>query len=943
MRSLNLATRTMSLLVPLLATIATAQERGFAVERYDGTSAGSATFLVARPWYSDQRLFAVGLTVDGALAPLVPRLATGRGGIVPILSSVLTGHVDLAGSLFNRVQVSASLPVSLLERGSTEFVSQVGPLPQPAPGDPRVGVMVRLLGEADREAVSIHLGGDAWLPIGAAVTHQGDTGVRAMGRLVLAGAFGGVGRWGTELGFLYRPAASIGPPQLGMTAASEARVGVALGVSLWGQRLHLGPEAQYAVQVAGDNALTRNGMSLEVLAGLHLLLAENLLLGVSGGAGFLGAAGTPDARGIVRLAWAPRRDFDSDGVANVLDLCPNVPSGPRGKDGCPAIDDADSDGVPDAIDRCPYEPETINGIRDEDGCPEYELAQGTALAHVLAPKANAPQPKPAGAPQKSVTPPSPTATKTSKASEPADAPVATTQVGRPGDQPASSTPSKATAPEATAAAPKGALPTGEPEALAAKESAIAPPVLAFSETDSDGDGVPDEFDRCPSVPEDQDGFEDEDGCPEPDNDHDGIPDVKDSCPFEAETVNGVDDEDGCPDLGPDADGDGIADAVDRCPFEPETINGVRDEDGCPEPDEQPMQVALASLLAPPVASMTGGATVVSSEVLQHTALEQRDSDHDGVLDEADRCPLEPEDKDGFEDEDGCPEPDNDGDGLVDSKDQCPFEAETVNGWKDDDGCPDEHPDIDGDGVPYALDRCPFEPGDASDGCPHVALPALSLPGFPGSSSSPDSPTASPTAKKALAMADFDHDGVPDEADPCPMSAEDKDGFEDEDGCPEPDNDRDGIPDAKDKCPLEAETINGVKDDDGCPDVGVGAVTVEHGEVVIDRVVGFKPASATLQPTAGPLLQQVAATLRAHSTLAVEIAGHTDDTGSAVENIRLSKKRAEAIRAFLIKAGVAANRLKAAGYGPTRPRATNKTAEGREKNRRVEFLILGEKR
>jgi outer membrane protein OmpA-like peptidoglycan-associated protein len=386
-------------------------------------------------------------------------------------------------------------------------------------------------------------------------------------------------------------------------------------------------------------------------------------------------------------------------------------------------------------------------------------------------------------------------------------------------------------------------------------------------------------------------------CPALDFDHDGILNAADRCPTAPEDKDGFEDQDGCPD--PDNDHDGVPDASDKCV----DVAGPAANQGCPDTD----------------------------------------ADGDGVVDRLDKCPAQAEDKDGFEDDDGCPEPDNDHDGIADSKDTCPLEAETINGWQDEDGCPDEHPDVDGDGVPYAQDRCPFEAGDASDGCPHVALPALSLPGFPGLSSSADSPTASPTAKRALAMADFDHDGVPDEADPCPMSAEDKDGFEDEDGCPEPDNDHDGILDAKDKCPLEAETINGVKDDDGCPDVGAGAVTVENGQVVIDRVVGFKPASATLQPTAGPLLQQVAATLRAASTLAVEIQGHTDDTGSAVENIRLSKKRAEAIRAFLIKAGVSANRLKASGFGPTRPRASNKTAEGREKNRRVEFLILGEKR
>jgi outer membrane protein OmpA-like peptidoglycan-associated protein len=295
-----------------------------------------------------------------------------------------------------------------------------------------------------------------------------------------------------------------------------------------------------------------------------------------------------------------------------------------------------------------------------------------------------------------------------------------------------------------------------------------------------------------------------------------------------------------------------------------------------------------------------------------------------------------EDLDGFEDEDGCPEPDNDADGIPDAADRCPDAAETVNGWKDDDGCPDEHQDIDGDGVEYDADRCPFEAGVAPDGCPHAPLPALALPGFPGAPA-----TGAANEPPVASTADFDRDGTPDEADRCPLSAEDADGFEDEDGCPEPDNDHDGVADAQDKCPFVAETINGIADTDGCPDVGEGAVTIQANAVVINGVVRFKTASATLQPASLPLLQQVASTLRAAASLSIEIQGHTDDVGNAAQNIKLSKRRAEAIRAVLVKAGVAPARLIATGFGPTRPRASNKTPEGREQNRRVEFLILGE--
>nr|WP_239577414.1 OmpA family protein [Archangium primigenium] len=132
----------------------------------------------------------------------------------------------------------------------------------------------------------------------------------------------------------------------------------------------------------------------------------------------------------------------------------------------------------------------------------------------------------------------------------------------------------------------------------------------------------------------------------------------------------------------------------------------------------------------------------------------RDTDGDGITDDTDKCPLEAEDKDGFQDEDGCPDPDNDQDGVPDAVDQCVNQAETVNQVDDADGCPET--DEDGDGVLGSQDKCPLE-------------------------------------------------------------AEDKDGFQDEDGCPDPDNDQDGVPDAADQCPTEQETRNGFQDGDGCPD------------------------------------------------------------------------------------------------------------------------------
>ncbi|HUT76592.1 MAG TPA: OmpA family protein [Polyangia bacterium] len=101
--------------------------------------------------------------------------------------------------------------------------------------------------------------------------------------------------------------------------------------------------------------------------------------------------------------------------------------------------------------------------------------------------------------------------------------------------------------------------------------------------DLDGDAICADVDRCPDEPEDFDGYEDDDGCPEDqDTDADGIPDSADQCPLEPEDMDRHLDEDGCPD--PDNDADGILDTGDKCPLEPEDFDGFEDEDGCPDLD-----------------------------------------------------------------------------------------------------------------------------------------------------------------------------------------------------------------------------------------------------------------------------------------------------------------------------------------------------------------------
>ena len=293
-----------------------------------------------------------------------------------------------------------------------------------------------------------------------------------------------------------------------------------------------------------------------------------------------------------------------------------------------------------------------------------------------------------------------------------------------------------------------------------------------------------------------------------------------------------------------------------------------------------------------------------------------DADHDGIPDNVDRCPNEPEDKDGFEDNDGCPDPDNDKDGILDRDDKCPNEPEDKDGFEDKDGCPD--PDNDKDKIPDVSDKCPDKPETYNgfqdeDGCPDEV---------PGPS-------------------DRDKDGILDDDDECPDEPEDKDGFEDEDGCPDPDNDKDGIPDVDDKCPNEPETINGKDDEDGCPDKGQGEVKIGREELETLRPIFFDTDRARVRHAFYNILGQVASTLKAHPEIGrCAVEGHTDDTGPEEWNQKLSQLRAQSVVEFLVNKGVDRKRLAAIGHGEKVPWASNETPWGRAKNRRVIFHIEG---
>jgi outer membrane protein OmpA-like peptidoglycan-associated protein len=272
-----------------------------------------------------------------------------------------------------------------------------------------------------------------------------------------------------------------------------------------------------------------------------------------------------------------------------------------------------------------------------------------------------------------------------------------------------------------------------------------------------------------------------------------------------------------------------------------------------------------------------------SLVFGRPAPQPKDSDGDGVIDLQDACTMEP----GLP-PDGCPIRDRDGDGFPDPKDECPMEAGIAPT-----GCPVR--DADADGVLDVTDECRDVPGIAPTGCP-----------------------------------DKDQDGVLDRDDQCI----DVPGIAPH-GCPA-DSDGDGFIDPQDKCPNEAENKNGFEDDDGCPEEIPDAVKKFTGVI---RGIEFETNKSEIRSASSSVLDNAAGLLNQHPTLKVMIVGHTDNVGTHDKNVELSRKRAEAVKGYLMKRGVEANRIETRGEGPDEPISSNATKAGRQANRRIEFQII----
>lgn len=213
-------------------------------------------------------------------------------------------------------------------------------------------------------------------------------------------------------------------------------------------------------------------------------------------------------------------------------------------------------------------------------------------------------------------------------------------------------------------------------------------------------------------------------------------------------------------------------------------------------------------------------------------------------------------------------------------------------------------DRDQDGIPDGSDKCPTAAEDFD--------------GFEDTDGCPDT--------------DNDGDGILDVKDECANRAEDFDGFQDADGCPDVDNDGDGILDADDKCPGNAENFNRYDDTDGCPDDIPPHMAMAN--------INFKYDSAEMAGADPlPILDDIAAFMKKNPEVKLQIVGYTSSEGSDEYNLDLSRRRAETIRAYLAGKGIGPERMQPEGRGEGDPIDTNETDAGRARNRRIEFHLV----
>lgn len=270
--------------------------------------------------------------------------------------------------------------------------------------------------------------------------------------------------------------------------------------------------------------------------------------------------------------------------------------------------------------------------------------------------------------------------------------------------------------------------------------------------------------------------------------------------------------------------------------------------------------------------------------------QEKDTDHDGLVDSEDSCPTDPEDIDQWQDSDGCPDLDNDSDGVLDLTDACRNDPEDIDRWQDEDGCPDP--------------MTPLKVTVVDEQGQIIDLAKAVLTGPDGA--------AWPLVRGVLSV----------EVSPGTYIL-------------------DGRAGTYNQGQLAVTVPNGAP-------VGADLILVKQQDVKIvvtrDRIdlkdkVNFETASAKIKPQSFDLLDQAVQILRDYPEIALmRIEGHTDSRGSDTDNLALSKARAASVLQYFVEHGINASRLSSQGFGEARPLDPVDNDAAWAKNRRVDFFI-----
>jgi outer membrane protein OmpA-like peptidoglycan-associated protein len=353
---------------------------GFSLNRFEPSGGGSDWFSLESIDFRGTGRPSLGVVADYAYKPLVLYNLNDEE-VTNLITNQFLLHIGFSVNLFDRLRLGASMPIVLHQEGNNGSVFGVaGQYTAPTSagiGDLRAGADLRLFG-SHRGPIRAAVGAYVFFPTGDKAKYTGDGRVRVLPRGMIAGDVGPLA-YAIQGGVQLRP---VSQPGAFPTLGNELWGGAAVGVRL-ADFVLIGPEAYGSSTISNSNFGDKKATPIELLAGIHFTIADDIHLDLGAAPGLTQGLGTPRVRVLARLEYFPAikppSDRDHDGVYDFEDACPDEP-GRRTKDpdtnGCPyrappppPPPDRDKDGIPDAVDACPDTPGVATDDPKTNGCP----------------------------------------------------------------------------------------------------------------------------------------------------------------------------------------------------------------------------------------------------------------------------------------------------------------------------------------------------------------------------------------------------------------------------------------------------------------------------------------------------------------------------------------------------------------------------------------------